>query len=252
VTSHSSPITHSPSLPRGIFIAGTDTAVGKTLVTAALACALKQQGLAVGVMKPIETGVVDDLHSDAGRLRRVADLADPLDSISPYRFSAPLAPLAAAEEAGITIDLQRIKQTFETLAERYQIVLVEGVGGIRVPLIEKLDVIDLIGALGFPSIVVGRAALGGVNHALLTMEGLEARGFCVLALVLNQASRPGPELVMERQADSTVDLLRRRSNVPVFGPVPYLGALTGCWEESAAQLGKGALIRGLATLITEP
>src|SRR5438105_15398543 len=102
MTSHASHITHHASRPRGIFLTGTDNAVGKTVVTAALACALKQQGFKVGVMKPVETGLqAGGLQSDAVRLQQAAGVTDPIETISPYRFSAPVAPLAAAEEAGV-------------------------------------------------------------------------------------------------------------------------------------------------------
>jgi dethiobiotin synthetase len=238
----------STRAPQGIFITGTDTAVGKTVVTAALAHALKQQGLKVGVMKPVETGVPPgDPHSDAVRLQQAAGVTDPIEIISPYCLSAPVAPLAAAEQAGITIDVQLIEHTFQELAERYDLVLVEGLGGVRVPLTDKQEVIDLIQALRLPVIVVGRAALGGVNHALLTVDALQARGLRVVALVLNQLSRPGREDAPVQE--STVTLLRRYARVPVLGPLLHVSALTASWDKSLAQLADDEMMHRLVKLI---
>jgi dethiobiotin synthetase len=226
--------------------------VGKTVVTAALAHALKRDGLTVGVMKPVETGVVAGAaHADSMRLRQAAETTDPLELISPYRLAAPLAPLAAAEHAGIVIDVHLIEKTFRTLAGRYQVVLVEGVGGIRVPLAEKFDVLDLIQLLGLPTVVVGRAALGGINHALLTVEALQARGLAVLALVLNRPSvqdeTDGP--VVEHQIRSTVAMLQRLSPVPVLGPIPHLPSIGQRWDEGVSHLAQDEVIKRLVDLI---
>jgi dethiobiotin synthetase len=242
----------TPSAPRGVFVTGTDTGVGKTVVAAALAHALKRDGLTVGVMKPVETGIVaGDAHADSGRLRQAADVVDPLEFINPYRLTAPLAPLAAAEAAGIVIDVHLIEKTFRTLAGRYQVVLVEGVGGIRVPLAEKFDVLDLIQLLGLPAAVVGQAALGGINHALLTVEALQARGLAVLALVLNSPSvHAGKDaLVAEQQMHSTTALLRRLSDVPILGPIPHLPSIGQMWGAGVTQLAEDSVMRRLVNLI---
>ena len=228
----------------GCFITGTDTGVGKTVVTAALALCLKQHGVRVAVMKPIETGCSTEkpFESDAERLGIAIETQIGLDRVSPYRFSMPLAPLAAARAAGVTIEVDRIARIFHTLAEDQHFVLVEGVGGIMVPLAEKTDIRDLITALRLPVVIVGRAALGGVNHALLTIEALRLRAIPVLGILLNQLNpRPHPE-----QTESTVSLIRERSGLPVFGPIPYQSTGRDNWMAGVKRIAEDPAIHSLA------
>lgn len=228
----------------GCFITGTDTGVGKTAVTAALALCLKERGVRVAVMKPIETGCANEkpFESDAERLGTVIETKIGLDHISPYRFSMPLAPLAAARAAGVTIEIDHIAAIFHTLADGQDFVLVEGVGGLMVPLSEKTDIRDLIAALGLPVVIVGRAALGGVNHALLTIEALRQRAIPVIGILLNQLS-PRPHL---EQTESTVSLIRERSGVPVFGPITYQSTCREDWMTGVRSVAQDPAIRSLA------
>ena len=154
----------------GIFVTGTDTGVGKTLVSSALVRRLVQTGRSVGVMKPVETGVLPEQlsESDAGRLMAAAGVSDGIDEVSPYRFPAPLAPFAAASAQGSVIEMQEIMRRYERLAARDSCVVVEGAGGLLVPMGKDWDMRDLIGRIGLPVVLVGRAGLGGINHALLT------------------------------------------------------------------------------------
>lgn len=227
----------------GCFITGTDTGVGKTVVTAALGLYLKRRGLRMAVMKPIETGCLHErkLGSDAERLRTVIAATTSIDLISPYRFSLPLAPLTAARAAGVTIETDRIMKTCQNLSYDHDFILVEGVGGLMVPLSEKMDVRDLIASLGLPTLVVGRAALGGINHALLTIEALRQRAIPIVGIVLNQ-------LVTElnhEQTQSTVDLLRERSGVPVFGPLPYELKCERDWMDGVRTIATDPAIHSL-------
>jgi dethiobiotin synthetase len=232
---------------RGVFVTGTDTGIGKTLVTAALATVLRQQGLSIGVMKPVETGVAaDGDESDAARLQLAAGTMDPADLVNPYSFPAPLAPLSAAQAAGVEIDARRIVQAFTTLS-RHRYMLVEGVGGVRVPIGGKFDVLDLIHHLGLPVVVVGRSALGGVNHALLTLEALDRRGVRVLALVLNPTGQR--ETAGHAQTDSTVALLRQAAGCCVLGPLAYASPAQG-WSRQVAVLAQDPQIIQLANLLT--
>jgi dethiobiotin synthetase len=228
----------------GCFITGTDTGVGKTVVTAALALCLKQRGLRVAVMKPIETGYSNDgtRGSDAERLRTVIAATASIDLISPYRFTLPLAPLAAARAAGVTIEIDPIAVACRNLAHDDEFVLVEGVGGLMVPLSEKMDVRELITSLGLPALVVGRAALGGVNHALLTIDALRQRAVPVVGIVLNQLlSEPNHE-----QTQSTVELIRERSGIPVFGPLPYESECRLNWTAGVNKIAHDPAIHSLA------
>ena len=235
----------------GCFITGTDTGVGKTIVTAALALALKRRNGPVGVMKPVETGCdQSDGQADSQRLRQAAGLSEPLELIAPYRFAAPLAPLAAAQEAHRTIDLAHICLAFKRLSARYRHVLVEGLGGVRVPLTDELDLGDLMQRLELRVVVVGRAALGGVNHAMLTLEALQRRGLTVLALMLN-ASAPAAEDLS--QVVSTTLLLQQRAGVPVLGPLPHLPEVQAAWGSGIDELAGHPAIQRLADLVsTQP
>jgi dethiobiotin synthetase len=235
---------------RGVFVTATDTGVGKTVVTAALAVALRTHGYAVGVMKPIETGVrsSSDAKSDAARLRTAAGSSDALTEIRPYAFRLPLAPMDAARFEKHTISLPTIVQAFRRLRSRHEVVLAEGVGGVHVPVTSTFDIIDLIYRMKFSVIVVGRVGLGGINHALLTLEALRRRNVSVLALVLNQ-TLPARTVTARMQEDSTVHLLRQRAGVPVIGPLPYHSMLERNFQSEVARLARTAPIRKLMRLV---
>jgi len=241
----------SQPLPRnGCFVTGTDTGVGKTLVTAALALCLKQQGLRVGVMKPIETGQANGSGvSDAERLRAAVEASDPVEVITPYRFSAPLAPLAAARLAGSVIEIDRIVAAYETLAAGHPVVVVEGVGGVMVPISPQAAVRDLIVRLGLPAVVVGRATLGGVNHALLAVEALRERGVVTLGIVLNHPVAPPLSSTDAMQEDSTIGLVKELSGVPVIGPLPHEAVLDHAWAVGLARMAQHPGICELARLV---
>ncbi|OGW49284.1 MAG: dethiobiotin synthase [Nitrospirae bacterium RBG_19FT_COMBO_58_9] len=220
---------------QGIFITGTDTAVGKTFVTAALAWSLKERGVDVGVMKPVETGVVKGRTSDADRLAQAAQSADGFDLVRPYAFRFPLAPLDAARAERRTITLSVIMQAYRRLQSQHDLLLVEGVGGVHVPITPTADALDLIEKLRVPVLVVGRVGLGGVNHALLTLNALRQRKIPVLALALNRTTATGTA-VARRQEHSTVSLLRASVGVPVIGPFPYVPGVESGFSQALSKL----------------
>lgn len=234
---------------KGIFITGTDTAVGKTLVAACLALQLKDRGKRVGVMKPIETGVVPTRqhHSDAVRLRAIVESDDALGAVCPYAFPLPLSPLAAAQAERSAIDLKAIQQVYRLLAKEHDLMIVEGIGGVHVPIAKKQDVMDLIKRLRLPTVVVGRSGLGGINHALLTIEALRKRKLAVAALVLN-ATRPVRSQEARLQEKTTVEILRKKAGVPVIGPLPYRSEVQKQFRKSVVRLAKSAAIKNLGVL----
>ena len=236
--------------PRGIFITATDTGIGKTVVTAALAVALRKHGYSVGVMKPIETGVLSsaDEGSDAARLRAAARSSDVLTEIRPYAFRRPLAPLDAARLEKRTVTLPTIMRAFHTLQSRHEVLLVEGVGGVHVPITSSLNVLDLIHRVKLSTIVIGRVGLGGINHALLTLGALRQRNISVLALVLNR-TLPAPTATAREQERSTVRLLRQFAGVPVIGPLPYRSMREGKFHGEVARLASTAAITKLMRLV---
>ncbi len=235
----------------GVFITGTDTGVGKTLVTAALALCLKRRGVAVGVMKPVETGYGAEgaAGSDAARLYAAAGMTDPVEAMSPYRFPDPLAPLDAARRAGTTIRMDNIVSAFRALAARHAYMLVEGAGGVRVPISERTDMRDLIRQLGLPVIVVGRTTIGSVNHVLLTVEALARHRIAIAGIILNRTKATVSTTVDGMQESSTVALLRERSGVPVVGPLSYEPLMQQSWEEGLAAMAGSAMINELADCV---
>jgi dethiobiotin synthetase len=235
----------------GVFLTGTDTGVGKTAVTAALARQFYRRGVSVGVMKPVETGVAGNApeQSDAFHLATAAATHDDMELIAPFRFQQPVAPLAAARNASQTIDQSTIVRSYQAIAHRHHITLVEGVGGLLVPIGDRWDVRDLIVELKLPVIVVGRSALGGINHARLTMEALHSRDIRIIALMLNQI--PPITSALERdQTEATCRLLRNLLSEPVLGPLSYVEGMADNWPQSVDRLADDPAISALAELIS--
>jgi len=184
-------------MKKGMFITGTSTGVGKTVITGGLAKALESMGIDVGVMKPLESGCRKKggrlIPKDAIFLRNMASVEDDLNLINPYRFRSPLAPAVAAEIEGIEITVERIVEVYQILEDRHDLMLVEGIGGLLVPVkgVCRVYVLisDLIKTLGLPLLVVARADLGTINHTLLTVRYAETIGLEVLGVVFNNLKR---------------------------------------------------------------
>lgn len=175
---------------RGLFVTGTDTGVGKTFVGCTLARGLRAAGVDVGVMKPAETGVPPEGPQDALALRAAAGVDDPIELVCPQRFALPASPEVAARAEGRRVSLDAIATAFERLAARHAFMLVEGAGGLLVPLDADFDMADLATRLGLPLLVVARARLGTINHTLLTLAAAGARGLDVAGVVISHADGP--------------------------------------------------------------
>jgi dethiobiotin synthetase len=201
---------------KGIFVTGTDTGVGKTIVAAAIARYLRDQGANVGVFKPVTSGALENggklVSEDAELLRWAAQCTSPDDDVSPYLLREPLAPSEAALRDGATIRYERIRESFDRLAEHHEFLIVEGAGGLLVPLADDLLVADLAKRLELPLLIVARPDLGTVNHTLMTCECARSRTIEVLGVVINgQPEEPG-------QAElSAPRLIARLSGVPLLG-----------------------------------
>lgn len=238
------------SSSRGVFITATDTGVGKTLVASALVARLIQRGIDVGVMKPIETGVsrATKAQSDGVRLRRAAGSHDPSAEVCPYVFRLPVAPFSAARAEGRTVQMATILRAFRALRRKHSLMVVEGIGGVHVPISGTADVLNLVRRMRLPAIVIGQSGLGGINHALLTLHALRQNKIPILGLVLNQR-RPAQTKTARVQEQSTVSLLRRLAGVPVVGPIPYSPSVNRNWNEGLLRLAKTASIMKLAKLV---
>ncbi len=174
----------------GLFIAGTDTCVGKTLVAKALIERYVAAGKRVAAMKPVSAGCVQTpegwLNDDVAQLRAASNVALPLALMNPYAFELPIAPHVAAQQAGIEIDLARIESAYREIESQSDEVIVEGVGGLLVPLNATQTAADIVVRLNLPVILVVGMRLGCLNHALLTVEAMARRGIKLEAWVANQ------------------------------------------------------------------
>ncbi len=174
--------------PRGIFVTGTDTGVGKTIVAAVLARLLRMNGVSVGVMKPVTSGCreVDDtlISDDALLLCQAAGLPFS-DDVAPYRLREPMAPADAARIDGVRIDFSAIKAAFDRVSSTCEYVIVEGAGGLMVPLSGGLLVADLARELGLPLLVVARPGLGTINHTVLSCFAAQQMGLQVAGVIVN-------------------------------------------------------------------
>ena len=157
----------------GLFVTGTDTGVGKTVVARAIIQALRAEGVDVGAMKPVETGVGRDGPADALALATATDHSEPLELICPLQFELPAAPSVAAADAQSPLRLEAVRSAWRTLQSRHEVMVVEGAGGLLVPLMENFDMADLALEMGLALVIVARPALGTINHTLLTIREAE-------------------------------------------------------------------------------
>lgn len=204
---------------KGVFVTGTDTGVGKTHVSVALIHALRAQGLRVAAMKPVAAGAERRegvlINEDVAALMAAADVDCDPRWVNPYLFTPPIAPHIAAAQAGKTIDLKVIVDAYFRLAEMADVVVVEGVGGFRVPLNATQDTADLAVALGLPLLLVVGLRLGCLNHALLTAEAIAHRALRWGGWIGNHI-----DPAMDAQAENVL-ALRHLLPDPCLGIQPY-------------------------------
>jgi dethiobiotin synthetase len=204
----------------GFFITGTDTGVGKTVVTACLATLFKNQG--VGVMKPIETGVDPECsstaNSDAKFLMEVSSSTDAENEVCPHRLKTPASPYQASQIAGTPIQPATILEKFKTLQSRHNMMLVEGIGGLLVPITAHYNVADLVLEMGLPLIIVSRIRVGTLNHTLLTIKAARQYGLKIKGVILNRQEGGDLDEVEKHQGE----LIKELSDIPILGTCPYI------------------------------
>lgn len=235
---------------RGIFITGTDTGVGKTIVSAAIIRALIKRGIKVGAMKPIETGckktedreqktedrIENLIPSDGIFLREMAEMDDNIDLVTPLRFEYPLSPMVASDLEKKPVDLQRVFSAYKKLSKKYEFMVVEGAGGLLVPItknskqsavssqqskkkyLKTYFVSDLIKDLQLHIIVVARPTLGTINHTLLTVNQALREGINVRGVIINYHN-PSEDSIAEK---TNPDVLRELCPVPLLVILPYV------------------------------
>jgi len=212
----------------GLFITATDTDVGKTVITGAIAAAFKARGMNVGVMKPMASGGVADsqgtlVAEDATFLMRAAGIGESeRDLVNPLCLEPALTPAVAAKVSGVFVDIPAIIKVYQVLTESYEPLLVEGVGGITAPLWQDYLLADFMVELALPVIVVTRANLGSINHTVLTIEYARHRGIQVAGIIIN-GWNDGEVGILEI---SNGEYMERLTGVPILGRFPYSSAIS--------------------------
>ena len=200
----------------GLFIVGTDTGVGKTLVAAALIYHLRDKGVNAGAFKPVESGG----REDSTTLLEASGAADPIELVNPYTFKLPISPHQAAEGEGRAIDITVILDAFDKLKERHDFIIAEGAGGLLVPFGPGYLLVDLIAELDLPVLVVARTAVGTINHTLLTVKHAQSLGLDVAGIIINHEKQMAETESVSRPQDLTHYI-----RVPLLGTLPYLDKL---------------------------
>ena len=233
-----------PELPtvKGVFVTGTDTGVGKTWIAAGLTAALRGQGVPAVYFKPIQSGCPKVrgrlIPTDAEFARELAGLTEPLEVLTPIALRLPLAPGVAAAREGVAVDLNRVAASFRELTARYGYLVVEGAGGVYVPLRDtSFLVLDLIRWLRLPLVVVARAGLGTINHTALTVLAARGAGVPVAGVVINRY--PETQGLAEQ---TNPQVIRDLTGVPILGLVPEVADL----DQPAGRAGFLAALADIA------
>ncbi len=207
---------------KGIFITGTDTDVGKTIVTAALALGIKEKGIDVGVMKPIATGAVisndarisEDALFIAGS---IPSIEDSIKHLNPVLLDMPLSPVVASRIEGKEIDIHKIINSYSILCENHDFMIVEGIGGILVPIQEDYFVTDLIKEMDLPIVIVTRPDLGTINHTLLTIREAERSNIQIEGIIFSCSSDKEKGIAEK----TSPEIIKEISGIPVLGVLPF-------------------------------
>jgi dethiobiotin synthetase len=211
------------NLPKkaGLFVTGTDTGVGKTLIAGAIAKILTDKGRNVGVFKPIATGCKrswDGLISDDTEfLSYCANSNLSLSTITPIGYHTPAAPIVSAACDGYAIDFDRIAAAYKDICQNSDIVIVEGIGGVRVPLTEEFDLLDLAVEFALPAVIVARPNLGTINHTLMTIDCVRAAKLKIAGVVIN-----GYKATESTAAEDTApEVIAQCSGADILSVVPF-------------------------------
>ena len=200
------------------FITGTDTDVGKTCVSAAIAKYLFDKGINVGVMKPFASGYkesADSISEDVEILLKYSGSNDPIELVNPYYFEIPTSPYDACKQLNLEIDMSKVVDAYKQLTAIHDVVIVEGIGGIMTPISRNYFVSDLISELNLDSFIVTGSKIGTVNHLMLTYEHAQKKNLNTLGILVNQNVSDGYELSNLKQQ------IFGLTGKKVSGAIPY-------------------------------
>lgn len=209
------------SIVGSYFITATDTGVGKTVVSAALAQYLKKQGYSVAVMKPLATGGIvrnkKYVSEDVLFHQRALGKNENYELLNPYCFLKPLSPYAASILEKKNILIKKIISAYKALSEKYDIVIVEGIGGILVPIKKNYFVADLTRDMKLPLLIIARPGLGTLNHTLMTIKTAQSYQLKIAGIIFNHTQKPAGDISEKTNAE----ILRQLTSIPVLGTFPY-------------------------------
>lgn len=216
---------------KGFFVTGTDTDVGKTIISSGLAAVLKEKKIDVGVFKPLLSGIArENPASDTSLLKQLSQTSLSYEEITPFEFKEPLAPYVAGKLEGKNVGIEDVLSHWEKIREKHEFFIVEGAGGISVPLGERFLVSDLIKALHLPIVIVARPNLGTFNHIFLTVQYAKSLGLSIAGIVINGIN-DDPGLAEK----TNPDLIEQLCGVPILGITPKLKEVT---EENIKKMVK--------------
>ncbi|MGD0785543.1 MAG: dethiobiotin synthase [Sedimentisphaerales bacterium] len=206
---------------KGVFITGTDTGVGKTLIAGAIAKIFLQKGKKIGVFKPVATGckkIKNSLVSeDAQFLAQCANSKLAIDIINPVTFKTPASPFACEKAENKKVDLKKIADVYRQICKNSDFVIVEGIGGVKVPITDRCDVLDLARAFKLPVVIVARSKLGTINHTLLTIDAIRGAGLLLAGVVINGYDEKANDFAGKTNAQ----LIAKLGKVRILAVVPF-------------------------------
>ncbi len=206
---------------KGLFITGTDTGVGKTLIAGAIAKILSQSGKKVGVFKPVATGCRKTkaglVSEDAEFLKRCTNIELGLEVINPVKFEIPAAPFVCEKAENRKTDLKKIADAYKKICQKSDFVIVEGIGGIRVPITAQIDVLKLAKAFKLPVIIVARSKLGTITHTLLTIDAVRQAGLSLAGVIINGYDEKTKDFAEKTNAR----IIEKLGEVKILAVVPF-------------------------------
>jgi dethiobiotin synthetase len=230
-----------------VFITGTDTEIGKTTIASGLAWLLRKNGIKVGVMKPFATS--SDVYSnsyrshDTASLAKAADIKEPDHRLNPVFIQLPASPLMAAEILHKTVDMKMVTKEFGILKKKYDFTVVEGIGGVMVPITKKVSLLDVMKRMKLPTIIVSSPKLGSINHTILTINACKANKIPILGIIFNQM--PMDPSIVESMTPNYIERLTDTNTICV---IPFMDDCN--FKEIGTYLGKTSTIKKIILGLT--